>query len=255
VDNASVAWSRTLSLIRYFNLPRTVRGLRAVTYPEGKRRIGSTPVNSKTPSRLVPFRRWCEEVGISVRMGYREVTRGRLVVVKVGRRSYVRESDAEAWMQSLETLVLHGTSRHAQAHTEARSDEEGHEAVGSNDMEHPIRDSLPRAREGQDPDVAPWEVDEPPSRKVSTNLHWRGSAGNDWWPSDGELYAAYGPRGSLYAQAVRDWQRDRLWRDRAGLEISDRPPIPEDWLPPAEAMRMRTLGDPIQALRRKRGVS
>jgi len=99
------------------------------------------------PSGLIPFRRWCRAVGISVQTGYREVKRGRLVVVKVGRRSYVRESDSEEWLRSLETLSPHGTSRHAQAHTEARSDEEGHEAVGGKAMEHPVRDPLPRARE------------------------------------------------------------------------------------------------------------
>jgi len=303
-------------------------------------------VNSKIPSRLVPFRQWCHEVGISVQAGYRQVKRGRLVVVKVGRRSYVRESDSEEWLRSLETLSPHGTSRRAQRHTETQDDDERHETVGSKEMEHPVRNSLPRARASHDPDVPPWELEDdvtptlaqraqpPPSEKrapdrfnfdevpdlpgclhhppalsasppvaqtgptrgvlapetnsattgsiptptVKPKTHWptdrceiggpppdmlpsweaeppaAKAPANRYWPTDGEITAAY-PQSALYVQALRDWQRHRWWRDRAGLTVGDRAPLPEDFLPPAEALRMRGLGDPIEALRQRRGVS
>lgn len=132
------------------------------------KREGSTLMGGRMPSRLTPFRQWCQEVGISVQTGYREVNRGRLVVVKVGRRTFVRESDSEAWMRSLETLAPHGTPRRAQAHTESQGEDERHKGVGSEEMEHPNRLSLPRAREreGHDADVPPWELGDivPPAR-------------------------------------------------------------------------------------------
>lgn len=125
-------------------------------------------MTSTTTCRLVPFRMWCQAVGISVQTGYREVKRGRLVVVKVGRRTFVREIDSDAWMRSLETLAPHGAPGHAQAHKEMEHDDERHDTVGGDEMVHPIRDSLTRARarEGQDADVPPWELGDivPPAR-------------------------------------------------------------------------------------------
>ena len=104
------------------------------------------------PSRLTPFRQWCRDVGISVQTGYREVNRGRLVVVKVGRRTFVRESDSEEWMRSLETLAPRSTSRHTPAHTETQGDDERFETVGSGERStDPEYQKRARAREGQSP--------------------------------------------------------------------------------------------------------
>jgi hypothetical protein len=44
-----------------------------------------------------PFAQFCKQESISKRLAYNEVTAGRLVLTKVGRKSFVDDADAAAW--------------------------------------------------------------------------------------------------------------------------------------------------------------
>ncbi len=48
-----------------------------------------------------PFRQWCKDNGISPQTGYREISADRLIVVKVGARTYVTPEADKAWREAL----------------------------------------------------------------------------------------------------------------------------------------------------------
>lgn len=76
---------------------------------------------------------------------------------------------------------------------------------------------------------------------------------NDRWPSDAEIVAAYPSIfAAYYVAALRDHQMRGWWMDNHGQMVGDRAPIPEDFMHPAEAARVRQIGDPLEALKRKR---
>jgi excisionase family DNA binding protein len=54
-------------------------------------------------TRLVSVQDALHTLGISRATFYREVNEGRIPVVKVGRRSLVRQSDLDAWVAALPT--------------------------------------------------------------------------------------------------------------------------------------------------------
>ena len=92
--------------------------------------------------------------------------------------------------------------------------------------------------EAPQPRATPYETDglfdEPPA----VPLHW---------PSDAEISAAY-PLAAPYVVAVRNRRRDKRWSMPSGEVVKDRDPLPEDFLPPAEALRMCEIGDPLAEL-------
>jgi hypothetical protein len=76
---------------------------------------------------------------------------------------------------------------------------------------------------------------------------------NDRWPTDAEIVAAFPSIfAAYYVAALRDHQIRGWWMDNHGQMVSDRTPIPEDFMRPAEAARMRQIGDPLEVLRRRR---
>ena len=76
---------------------------------------------------------------------------------------------------------------------------------------------------------------------------------NDRWPSDAEIVAAYPSIfAAYYVASLRDRRMRGWWTDRHSQMVDDRDPIPEDFMRPAEALRMREIGDPLGALTRKR---
>lgn len=54
--------------------------------------------------RLRPFQDVLKENHIGLTTGYKHVAEGRLTIVKVGRKSYVRESDWHAFVSALPTI-------------------------------------------------------------------------------------------------------------------------------------------------------
>jgi hypothetical protein len=54
--------------------------------------------------RLRPFSQALKENSIGLTTGYKHVREGRLTVVKVGRKTYVRDADWAAFVASLPTL-------------------------------------------------------------------------------------------------------------------------------------------------------
>jgi hypothetical protein len=61
------------------------------------------PTNVANPISpgLKPIRRWCRDNSLSAQTAYREVGAGRLVVVKVGSRTYVTPEADRAWRDTL----------------------------------------------------------------------------------------------------------------------------------------------------------
>ena len=66
-------------------------------------------------------------------------------------------------------------------------------------------------------------------------------------PTDEQIAEAY-LLAALYVQALLNRRRSGQWRSPSGETVKDRDPLPEDFLPPAEALRMRDIGDPLKAL-------
>jgi len=66
----------------------------AVTRPE-----------SASAKRAFSIAEFCDRYGIRRTKTYQEIKAGRLRIVKVGRRSLVREKDAEAWLAALPSLT------------------------------------------------------------------------------------------------------------------------------------------------------
>ena len=118
-----------------------------------------------------------------------------------------------------------------------------------------------------DDGVPPWEDQGPTTRSKSTTGTWPSNAAskdelafkplpkpNDRWPTDAEIVAVYPSIfTAYYVAALRDRQMRGWWMDNHGQMVGDRTPIPEDFMRPAEAAWMRQIGDPLEALRRKRG--
>lgn len=71
----------------------------------------NSPVQTEVTmnTTLTPFRQWCRENGLSAQTAYRESAAGRLRIVKVGRKSYIRPEDSAAWAAALKRFE----SRHA----------------------------------------------------------------------------------------------------------------------------------------------
>ena len=64
--------------------------------------------------------------------------------------------------------------------------------------------------------------------------------------TDQQIATAY-PLAAPYVRALRDRRRDQRWTMPSGEVVSDPDPLLEDFLPPAEALRMRELVDPLKA--------
>ena len=115
--------------------------------------------------------------------------------------------------------------------------------------------------------VPPWEDHGPNTGSKSTTGTWPSNAAikdepafkpipkpNERWPSDAEIVAAYPSIfAAYYVASLRDRRMRGWWTDRHSQMVDDRDPIPEDFMRPAEALRMREIGDPLEALSRKRG--
>jgi excisionase family DNA binding protein len=63
-----------------------------------------------TPREALAVREFCAFYGICRQTFYDEVRRGRLRALKVGRKTVVLKSDAEAWRNSLPPLKLAATA-------------------------------------------------------------------------------------------------------------------------------------------------
>jgi excisionase family DNA binding protein len=64
----------------------------------------SAEVPTVTGPRALTVRNFCTRYGVGRSKTYEEIKAGRLVAVKVGRRTLIRECDAERWMQALPTI-------------------------------------------------------------------------------------------------------------------------------------------------------
>jgi excisionase family DNA binding protein len=61
-------------------------------------------MSAASGKRAFSIAEFCENYGIRRTKAYEEIKAGRLRIVKVGRRSLVRETDAESWLAALPTL-------------------------------------------------------------------------------------------------------------------------------------------------------
>ena len=87
-----------------------------------------------------PFRQFCRLVGIGVTTGYAEVRRGRLRVVKSGRKTLVLAPDGAAWLDTLPE----GTD------VEPKSARRGHHQPAEINREHQTQDQAdPEGRQQQ----------------------------------------------------------------------------------------------------------
>jgi excisionase family DNA binding protein len=59
---------------------------------------------SASEKRAFSIAEFCDRYGIRRTKTYHEIKAGRLRIVKVGRRSLVTETDAEAWLAALPSL-------------------------------------------------------------------------------------------------------------------------------------------------------
>jgi len=58
-----------------------------------------------TNPRAFPIRNFCVRYGIGRSKAYEEIKAGRLVAVKSGQRTLIREEDAETWLRSLPAIA------------------------------------------------------------------------------------------------------------------------------------------------------
>jgi len=68
------------------------------------------PNNTGNP-RAFNVGEFCRRYGIGRTTAYAEIAAGRLRRRKVGKRSLIAEDDAEAWLNSLPTIILQPTAR------------------------------------------------------------------------------------------------------------------------------------------------
>ena len=66
--------------------------------------VSATPT-SASAKRAFSIAEFCDRYGIRRTKAYDEIKTGRLRIVKVGRRSLVKETDAEAWLAALPSLT------------------------------------------------------------------------------------------------------------------------------------------------------
>jgi excisionase family DNA binding protein len=71
----------------------------------------ATSATGASAKRAFSIAEFCESYGICRTKAYEEFKAGRLRIVKVGRRSLIRETDAESWLAALPSLKNVGMSR------------------------------------------------------------------------------------------------------------------------------------------------
>ena len=66
--------------------------------------VSAASTKSASAKRAFSIAEFCDRYGIRRTKTYHEIKAGRLRIVKVGRRSLVTETDAEAWLAALPSL-------------------------------------------------------------------------------------------------------------------------------------------------------
>jgi excisionase family DNA binding protein len=70
--------------------------------------VATTSTTSAFAKRAFSIAEFCDRYGIRRTKTYEEIKAGRLRIVKVGRRSLIKEADAESWLAALPSLKSGG---------------------------------------------------------------------------------------------------------------------------------------------------
>jgi excisionase family DNA binding protein len=80
---------------------------------ESVKAVDALAMNSRAAAvgenrRAFPIAAFCNRYGIGRSKTYEEINAGRLIAVKSGHRTLIREEDAEAWLRSLPMMLSAG---------------------------------------------------------------------------------------------------------------------------------------------------